>query len=73
MINIATIVLSQITDYAKFYFECEVLPKIIGVTSFDKLKDLMMFVTWNIASSLYELGDIAHGRLGIVDDGASYF
>ena len=63
----------QRADYAKFYFQNEVLPKIIGATSFDKLKDPKRLARANAASAQSEIGGGAHGYLVIVDGSASYF
>ena len=43
--------LSQSVEHETVYFQCEVLPKIIGVLSFDELKDLERFVRANAACS----------------------
>ena len=65
-------VLSQIACYAKVCFQHAVLPKIIRVPSFNKLKDLKRFVRTNAAKTQSELGDGSHDYLGVERDDAFY-
>ena len=53
-------------DYAKAYFPEPVLPKIVWIPTFDKLKNMKKSLKSNAASVQSDLGGGAHGHLGLV-------
>ena len=65
--------LSYSIDYAKACFEHEVIPKILGSPSLDRLKGTKKKVRDKSTSAQSELGGGAHGYLGITNDDATSF
>lgn len=59
-------------DYAQAYFPEPVLPKIVGIPTFDKLKSMKKSLKSNAASVQSDLGGGAHGHLGLVLDDEAY-